>query len=42
LLQDVDASLQKILVHRTTFRLQVGQLVIQEVECSYQPKKKYW
>jgi len=34
LLQYVDASLEKFLRSRATFRLQVGQLVVQEVECS--------
>jgi len=29
----VDASLHNFLDHRTAFRLQVGQLVIQEVKC---------
>jgi len=34
LLQYVDASLSKVLDHRAAFRFQVGQLVLQEVECS--------
>jgi len=34
LLQYVDASLWKILGHRAAFRFQVGQLVVQEVECN--------
>jgi len=43
LLQCIDVSLRKILDHRAAFRLQVGQLVIQEVENNLEKKKKkYW
>jgi len=35
MLQYVDTSLCKFLDHRAAFRFQVGQLVVQEVECSY-------
>jgi len=42
LLHYVDASLWKFLYRRAAFRLQVGQLLVQEVECRSYPKKKYW
>jgi len=32
----------KILDSRAAFKFQVGQLVVQDVECSWEPKKKYW
>jgi len=41
LLQYVDASIWNFLDYHAPFRLQVGQLVIQEVECRYW-SKKYW
>ena len=32
----------KILDSRAAFKFQVGQLVVQDAECSWEPKKKYW
>jgi len=41
LIQYVDALLRNLLDHRAAFRLQVGQLVVQEVECRWR-NKTYW